>query len=311
MFDEITLHQFREKLELKGYAGRTIEEYFDYIRLFMRYLEEHEGVTSFDSIEPEHINAFHAHLHYTTGKKDRSLSIGSLRLRLAALKTFYKLMYEEELLSQNYAPFIVLPHEVKSLPAHVPSEEEMRTLLESITPDTPLLLRNRCIFELLYATGIRNGELCTLTLSSMDFAEMTMFVKGKGSKERVVPIGEWVLPWLKEYLLLSRSKLVSGNPEPTDLFFVSKAGRPLKRNMLSYMVRTHAKNAGLSGRITPHSFRHACATHLLKAGADIRYVQELLGHELLSTTQIYTRVEISFLKKMHHKYHPRERQLYE
>ena len=81
--------------------------------------------------------------------------------------------------------------------------------------------------------------------------------------------------------------------------------------MLSYMVRTHAKKAGLSGRITPHSFRHACATHLLKAGADIRYVQELLGHELLSTTQIYTRVEISFLKKMHHKYHPREQQLYE
>lgn len=138
-----------------------------------------------------------------------------------------------------------------------------------------------------------------------------MFVKGKGSKDRVVPIGEWVVPYLKEYLLISRTKLVSRNKTAIDRFFVSKTGRALKRNMLGYIVRTHSRKAGLTGRITPHSFRHACATHLLKAGADIRYVQELLGHELLSTTQIYTRIEISFLKKMHHKYHPRERQINE
>jgi site-specific recombinase XerD len=309
--EEIKLHQFREKLELKGYARRTISEYCDYVTQFMRYLEEHEGVKNFKEIEPEHLNAFHAHLHYTKGSKDTYLSVGSVRLRLAALKTFYRVMYEEGLITQNYAPLIVLPHEVKSIPSHVPTEEDMRKLLDSISPSTPLRIRNRCILELLYATGIRNEELCTLTFSSIDFNEKTMFVKGKGSKDRVVPIGEWVLPWLKEYLLISRPKLVSRNPTATDLFFVSKTGRTLKRNMLGYIVRTHSKKAGLAGKVTPHSFRHACATHLLKAGADIRYVQELLGHELLSTTQIYTRVEISFLKKMHHKYHPRERQIHE
>jgi len=309
--EAIKLHQFKEKLELKGYARRTISEYCDYVKQFMSYLDEHEGVKTFSEIEPEHLNAFHAHLHYTKGIKNSYLSVSSVRLRLAALKTFYKVMYEEGLITQNYAPLIVLPHEVKSIPSYVPTEDNMRKLLESITASTLLRIRNRCILELLYATGIRNEELCTLTLNSIDLREKTMFVKGKGSKDRLVPIGEWVMPWLKEYQLVSRPKLVSRNPIATDLLFVSKNGKALKRNMLGYIVRTHSRKAGLTGRISPHSFRHACATHLLKAGADIRYVQELLGHELLSTTQIYTRVEISFLKKMHHKYHPREREINE
>ena len=130
--EAIKLHQFREKLELKGYAKRTVSEYCDYVTLFIRYLEEHEEVKSFSEIEPEHLNAFHAHLHYTKGSKERHLSVGSVRLRLAALKTFYKLMYEEGLITQNYAPLIVLPHEVKSIPSHVPTESDMKKLLYSI-----------------------------------------------------------------------------------------------------------------------------------------------------------------------------------
>ncbi len=309
--EEIKIYQFKEKLELKGYARRTIEEYCDYIIQFVKYIKEHETIKSFENIEIEHLNAYHAHLHYTKTNNNNKLSTGSVRLRLAALKTFYKIMYEENLINQDYASLIVLPHETKSIPTHVPTEKDMNKLLNSIIPNTPLRIRNRCIFEVLYATGIRNEELCTLTLNSLDLNEKTIIVKGKGSKYRLVPVGEWVLPILKEYLLISRPKLVSRNKFLNNSLFVSKTGKSLKRNMLGYLVRTYAKKAGLTGKVTPHSFRHACATHLLKAGADIRYVQELLGHELLSTTQIYTKVEISFLQKVHKKYHPRENLLNE
>ncbi len=309
--DEIKLLQFKEKLELRGYASRTIEEYCNYMSQFKNYLEEQENINSFDKVKPEHLNAFHAHLHYTKGSKATFLSVGSVRLRLAALKTFYRVMFEERLVKQNYAPSIALPNETKNIPSHVPTEKDMIRFLDSVIPNTPLRIRNRCIVEILYATGIRNEELCTLTLSSIDLNEKSMRVKGKGSKERLVPIGDWVLPYLKEYLLLSRPKLVSRNRFGNNRFFVSKTGRNLVRSSIGYLVRVLSKKVGLPYKVTPHSFRHACATHLLKAGADIRYVQELLGHELLSTTQIYTKVEISFLKKIHKQYHPRERQLNE
>ena len=307
--DEIKLHQFREKLELKGYAKRTISEYCDYVKQFMRYLEDEEGIKTFADVKPEHLNGFHAHLRYKKGSTKNYLSVGSVRFRLFALKTFYKIMYAERLIAQNYAPLISFPREIKSLPSHIPSEKEVIKLLESVSPDTPLRVRDRCIMELLYATGIRNEELCTLYLGSIDFNEKTMVVTGKGSKERIVPIGEWVVPYLKEYLLVSRPKLISG--KNTDIFFVSKNGRSLTRRVISHLVGKYCAKSGLVIRVTPHSFRHACATHLLKNGADIRYVQELLGHEQLSTTQIYTKVEISFLKKVHKQYHPRERQLHE
>jgi integrase/recombinase XerD len=131
-------------------------------------------------------------------------------------------------------------------------------------------------------------------------------VKGKGSKDRIVPVGDWVMPYLREYLEVARPKLV--NPrEPIDLLFLSKNGRMITNCNLNDLVRKYCKRAGIEKRITPHSFRHACATHLLKGGADIRYVQELLGHADLSSTQIYTHIDISFLKKAHSKYHPRER----
>lgn len=303
---EIKLHQFKEKLELRGYARRTIGEYCDYVKLFMRYLEQEEGITSFDRVEPEHINGFHAHLRYTKGTNGKYMSLGSVRFRLFGLKTFYKIMYAEKLVSQNYAPLISLPREIRSVPSHIPSEKEMKKLLESVKPETPLRTRDRAILELLYATGIRNEELCGLYTGSIDFNEKTVVVKGKGSKERLVPLGEWVIPYLREYLLVSRPKLLSGRKD-TDIFFVSKTGRKLTRRMLAQLVSRHRTKSGLTVRITPHSFRHACATHLLKHGADIRYVQELLGHERLSTTQIYTKVEISFLKKVHKRFHPRER----
>jgi integrase/recombinase XerD len=182
----------------------------------------------------------------------------------------------------------------------------MQTLIESVLPTNPLSIRDRCIVELLYATGLRNQELRTLPVGNVDLTEKTLFVTGKGSKDRIVPVGDWVMPYLLEYLEAARPKLINLR-EPTELLFVSKNGRMITEANLGDMIKKYARKIGLDIPITPHSFRHACATHLLKGGADIRYVQELLGHSDLSSTQIYTQLDISFLKQAHKKYHPRER----
>ena len=148
------------------------------------------------------------------------------------------------------------------------------------------------MLELLYATGIRSLELRTLAVDDWELVENTFFVTGKGSKDRMVPVGAWVKPYLYEYLTAARPKLSS---DPHGLLFVSKSGRMIARANLAWIVRTYARKAGLE-HICVHSLRHACATHLLENGADVRYIQELLGHSRLSTTQIYTKIDISTSK---------------
>jgi len=306
--EEIKLQQFKEKLELRGYSKRAINDYPSSVRLFFTYLEKEENVHTVSDILPEHITGYHSHLQYNKLNRDDSyLSSVTIRCRLQIVKTFYQIMFEEKLIEHDYAPLIKLPKRKMSLPKHVPSEKDMKLLLESIQPTDPIRVRDRTMLELLYATAIRNEELRTITCDNLDLHEKTVLICGKGSKERVVPIGEWVLPWLREYLEVSRKKLINKNKQ-TDLLFISKNGRQLTEGNMCDLMRKYVKRSGLDYRITPHSFRHACATHLLKAGADIRYVQELLGHSDLSSTQIYTKLDIGFLKKAHKQYHPREKQ---
>lgn len=304
--DEMKLHQFAEKLELLGYSKRVIADYPATVGLFFRYCAEHENITSIHDIRPEHITAYHTWLTYKRHNKGEYLATFTVRTRLGVLKTFYSVMFREKLVEHDYSPFISLPKRNKTLPRNVPSEADMKKLLESIEPCDPLTRRDRALLELLYATGLRNQEARTITLDNLDLTERTLFVTGKGSKDRIVPVGDWVMPYLLEYLHTARPKLINAR-EPADLLFLSKNGRMITQCNLGDLIRKYARRAGLKIRINPHAFRHACATHLLKAGADIRYVQELLGHADLSSTQIYTRIDISFLKKAHRQFHPRER----
>ncbi len=307
--EQIKIHQFREKLELVGYSKRVVHDYPEYIRRFFEYLENEEDIYKVSDILPEHLTGYHSYLQYNKLNKNNTwLSAITIRVRLQVVKTFYHVMYQEGLVKQDYAPLIKIPRCKKGLPKHVPSEKDMKQLLESVQPgNNPIKIRDRTLLELLYATGIRNGEARTITLDNLDLHERTVLVCGKGSKERVVPIGEWVLPWLREYLENARKKL-ENKKKPIPYLFISKTGRQLTEANLCDLVRKYAKKSGLEYRITPHSFRHACATHLIKNGADIRYVQELLGHADLSSTQIYTKLDIGFLKKAHKLYHPRENQ---
>jgi len=306
--EEIKLHQFREKLELLGYSKRVIKDYPEYVRLFFEYLAKEENVKSVSDIQPEHITGYHAHLQYTRLNKNNTyLTTTTIRSRLQTVKTFYRVMYQEKLIEQDYAPLIVMPKSKHALHKHVPSEKDMQTLLDSIKPVNAITTRDRAMLELMYATGVRNQELRELVVENLDLTEKTLFVNGKGSKDRIVSLGSWVLPYLREYLEMVRPMLI--NPRsPENWLFLSKNGRLITSGNMGDLIRKYTNRAGINCPITPHSFRHACATHLLKNGADIRYVQELLGHADLSATQIYTKINISFLKQAHKRFHPRERQ---
>jgi integrase/recombinase XerD len=305
--EAILLHQFAEKLELQGYSKRSIADYPALVKLFFEYLNKEEDVHTVEAIEPEHVIAYHGYLQYNKLKRGNGyLSGGAVINRLKAVKTFFTIMHEEGLIKQEYASVITLPKIKKHLPRHVPSEKDMQELLAATVPADPITTRDRALLELLYATGLRNEEVRTLETGAVDLTEKTVFVTGKGSKDRVVPLGEWVIPYLREYLETARPLLVNVK-KPVELLFLSKNGRKITHANLGYIIGKYAHRAGIEHPLTPHSFRHACATHLLKNGADIRYVQELLGHADLSSTQIYTKLDISFLKKAHAQYHPRER----
>jgi integrase/recombinase XerD len=303
--EEIKLHQFAEKLDLLAYSPRSVKTYCDDVARFFVWLAEHEGLTSLDDVNERHLSAYHTHLQYGKSAKGTYLSTTTLHHRLFAVKLFYRIMYRERLIRQNYEHLIAPPRQKRRLPKNVPGEREIAAMLDLIEPTTLLDIRNRAILELLYATGIRNMELRLLALEDLNLQEKTLFIHGKGAKDRIVPLGSWVVPYIAEYLEVVRPKLLRG--KKNDLLFVTKSGNAIPAENLCYIVRTRAKAAGISQRLNPHTMRHACATHMLRGGADIRYIQELLGHAELSTTQVYTHVDISMLKKAHRQFHPREK----
>jgi integrase/recombinase XerD len=313
--EEIKLHQYQEKMRMFGYAERTVDSYGKDMALFMRYLAEKENLQSFNDLKPEHVKAWHAHLTFEKFPKagDRKgkyhLAPSTVNARLISLRLFFKIMHQENLLPYDYAGLVVLPKKRKRLPRNVPTPDVIRRFLQVIVPNNPLTIRDRFLFELLYATGIRNEELRKSTLHQFNIQERVMLVTGKGSRDRVVPIGEWVIPYALEYLHCGRPYLV--RLIASDLLFPTRNGRMMDSSTLDKNVKRYAQAAGITINMSPHVFRHACATHMIQAGADIRYVQELLGHRDLGSTQVYTSVTITDLKKAHAKYHPANRDDFE
>ena len=188
------------------------------------------------------------------------------------------------------------------MPVHLPVDEVFR-LLEGPDRESPLGLRDLAILEVLYSCGVRVSELAGMDIQSVDFAQRLVVVIGKGDKERIVPLGRKARTAVGRYLERGRPRLDRGEGE--DLLFLTRLGAPLRREDLWRVVRRHALRAGLRGRVSPHTLRHSFATHLLAGGADIRDVQEMLGHVSVRTTQIYTHVDKDRLRKVHRKFHPR------
>jgi site-specific recombinase XerD len=222
--------------------------------------------------------------------------------KLASLRAFYRTLREHGLVAQNPADLIPSPKRPRTLPK-VLRPDELAALLDRIPASTPLEHRDRALFEIAYACGLRAEELVNLDAASIDFDAEQLRVEGKGSKTRIVPAGEPALRALARYLERARPALAAGDGEPA--LFLSKSGRRLSTSDVRRRLRVWARQAAVQGGISPHALRHSFATHLLEGGADLRAIQELLGHTSISTTQIYTRVESARLKSAYARSHPR------
>jgi integrase/recombinase XerD len=241
--------------------------------------------------------------HYLGHLRDEKLAPPSVARHLVALKMFYRFLRLEERVEQNTVELLSSPALWERIP-HVLSPESVEKLLASPLQTDRFYLRDRALLETLYATGSRASEVVTLHLADLHLDSSFCKCVGKGNKQRVVPLGEPAVKAIKEYLGELRPLLVQAAPEASWVF-VSRGGKGLTREMLWMLVKKYTARAGLNARVSPHTLRHSFATHLLAGGADLRTVQELLGHANIRTTQHYTHVDRDRLKAIHAKFHPR------
>ncbi len=298
--------RYLEHLAVLGRAPRTVESIEAHLRFFLEYLDRETKIQDLSELTHDDMETYQTWLYFSESRRDpgKSLSLATQSARLSAIQGFFHGLFKDGVLLHDPAASLEKPRRRKMLPRHILTEEQTLRLLHAPDVKTPLGIRDRAILELLYATGIRSGELRTLKLPDIDREGKQLRVLGKRDKERIVPVGRIALNWLDEYLEKVRPGLFS--ERDTGIVFPSKNGKVITAANLVDLVRKYALKAGLSSKITPHAIRHTCATHLLRAGADIREIQVLLGHDSLGTTQIYTHVEISDLKRVHRACHPRE-----
>jgi site-specific recombinase XerD len=239
---------------------------------------------------------------YAAVLSGRDAVAATIARKLAALRAFYRTLREHGQVTQNPVDLIPSPKRPRTLPT-VLRPDELATLLDRIPASTPLELRDRALLEVAYACGLRAEELVNLDVTSVGFDAEELRVEGKGSKTRIVPAGEPALRAVARYLERARPALAAGDGDRA--LFLSKSGRRLSTSDVRRRLRVWSRNAAVQGGISPHTLRHSFATHLLEGGADLRAIQELLGHASISTTQIYTRVESARLKSAYARSHPR------
>lgn len=293
---EAELDRFCDVLWLEdGLAPLTLESYRrDLAQLFV-WLEK-QGVAP-DQAAAHQIQAFLAHRAL-----DRKVVARSLARQLTTLKRYHRWLLREGRRADDPTLTVDPPRLPKPLPKSL-GEAEVEALLAAPDTDTPLGLRDRAMLETLYAAGLRVSELVNLPSAAVSLGDGVARIFGKGRKERLVPLGEEAQDWIKRYVLEARPVILKGRG--SEALFVTERGGAMTRQMFWYLIKRHARSAGIDKALSPHTLRHAFATHLLNHGADLRTVQELLGHADIGTTQIYTYVARERLKTLHAKHHPR------
>ncbi len=221
---------------------------------------------------------------------------------MSSIRRFYQYLLREKIIDADPSENLVGPKGGRKLPKSL-SQADVDALLEAPQTGDALGLRDRAMLELLYATGLRVSELVGIELTQVNLRQGVVRVSGKGNKERLVPLGEEAISWLQRYLSESRGQLVEGKPSRS--VFVTRRGGAMSRQSFWYLIKKYARRAGINSDLSPHTLRHAFATHLLNNGADLRVVQMLLGHSDISTTQIYTHIATERLKQLHSVHHPR------
>ena len=279
----------------KGLSGKTVEAYSHDLNRFMSYLAD-QGIQDVRCFDKLTVKTFLLRL------KKQKLSHRTIVRNLVAVRTFVRFLIQEGNLSINPVEGIESPAMSRTLP-EVLTIHEVERLIEQPMTDTALGMRGRAMLEMLYATGMRVSELVRLSLNQLHLEGGYVILYGKGSKERVVPIGREALRWVTSYLQTARENLLKGRESP--VLFIGRSGKGLTRQQFWKLMKVYGRKAGIAKRITPHLLRHSFATHLLERGADLRSVQMMLGHSDISTTQIYTHVTGERLKKIHQRHHPR------
>ena len=290
------LESFRDFLALEsGHSANTVEAYLRDLRRLGEFATA-RGVRDPGRLTRAMLREFVFLL------KDLGLSAASIRRSVSAIRTYYGFLVGEGRVANDPSDRLESPRRGRVLPATL-SVPEVESLLGSASIEQPLAWRDRALLELAYGAGLRVSELCALGLTDLLLTENLIRVFGKGSKERLVPIGRSVIGAVSVYLHTKRPELDRGKSKGRVL--LNARGEPLSRVGAWGVVKRAARNAGITKRVTPHTLRHSFATHLLEGGADLRAVQEMLGHADLSTTQIYTHVDREYLRSVHKQFHPR------
>jgi integrase/recombinase XerD len=277
-----------------GLAPLTLAAYRRDLEHFARWLHEQAGRALTEARETDllgYMAARHAGTRATTANR-----------RLTVFKRFFRWAVREHLVTVDPTLQLQSARQALRVPKSL-SEAQVEALLQAPEAEQPLGLRDRAMLELMYASGLRVSELVTLKTVHLGLAEGALRVTGKGSKERIVPFGQQAEDWLRRYLSQARGAILKG--QASDALFVTGRGGPMTRQMFWTLVKRHARQAGIEAPLSPHTLRHAFATHLLNHGADLRAVQMLLGHADISTTTIYTHVARERLRQLHARHHPR------
>ncbi len=296
MFDYLALFQEYLTVEL-GLAKNTQLAYMRDLRLLMKSLQL-KADEELLQVSRQQLIAYLVHL------KQEGRASSTVARKLASIKAFYRFLTAERYIRRNPAEVL----EAASRGLHLPkvlSVQEVERLLDEPNLGTLDGYRDKTMLELLYATGMRVSELVNVPMKNVDMKMQYVIVMGKGSKERMLPLGRTALHYLEHYLSVVRPQLLHGKPDAAVELFVTGWGGPMTRERFYEIIVAYGKSAGISKRVTPHMLRHSFATHLLNNGTDLRIVQELLGHADISTTQIYTHLDVERLREVYDKTHPR------
>ena len=281
----------------KNLSTNSIKSYKSDLRRYINFIFNIESIKDLNSIRQIHIRNFIRYLN------DQNLSSSSINRSFSSIRSYHKFLSGEEKITHNPTQLLEPPKLSKKLPM-VLSVQEVNEIINSVNLESTMGYRDIAILETLYSAGLRVSELCALEMNNLLFDSSMLRVLGKGNKERYVPLGSKAIKLINDYCKYVRSKLINKKYSDGNVF-LSKNGKQLTRMTIFNIMKKWAQISGLNKDISPHTFRHSFATHLLEGGADLRAVQEMLGHSDISTTQIYTHLDNEYLKEVHQTFHPR------
>jgi len=293
---------FQTEAQKKGRGLATLKSIKGVLMVFVRFLTRRK-IVDIREVKKTDISAYEAYIARHKRKDGTPSSTDWKYRHLCTLMRWFNFLADKEYILINPAVNVQPPKPPKVLPRNVLTEDEARRLVEAAKPRTLEGIRDRALLEVLYGSALRCAEARNLKLADVDMESCWLYVTGKGSKDRVVPMTKAARRCLKHYLGKTRPVYVKNTG--SEILFLSKAGTPLKGNAVAKVLRTLSLKAGIAKKVTPHTLRHSCATHLMARGAGVRYVQDFLGHTDIETTQVYTHVMPMELKKVYEKTHPR------